>query len=127
MQKELCTSHPFINSLLSQVDSSSVQKVYDARLGNCSGVHRRCERIGTAQHSPPRRGGVDATLIRCCKASFVGADGVVSFGEMFRPKVSPIWPPRLRGIGGFASSLTAHPPLLCEEGNVARFNSFSCS
>ena len=68
-----------------------------------------------------------ATLIRCCKASFVGADGVVSFGEMFRPKVSPIWPPRLRGIGGFASSLTAHPPLLAEEGNVARFNSFSCS
>src|SRR5439155_5550627 len=33
--------------------------------------------IHAKEHSPPRRGGVDATSIKCCEASFYGADGVV--------------------------------------------------
>src|SRR5215510_14343844 len=70
--------------------------------------------------SSQRRGGRD--INKCCEASFVGADGVVSsakcsglrvFAELTTPSAPLRW---LRGI-----LLMAQPPLLCEEGNYARF------
>src|SRR5262249_60762312 len=91
------------------------------------------------KHSPPRRGGVDATLIKCCEASFVGADGVVSSAKcsglrVFADLTTLLLRARLRG---FPASLTAQlllrlrpvglalRALLCEERNYARFNSFT--
>src|SRR5262249_62125355 len=74
------------------------------------------------KHSPPRRGGVDATLIKCCEASFVGADGVVSSAKcsglrVFADLTTLLLRARLRGIRWLrsffdrAASLEASPCL----------------
>jgi len=77
-------------------------------------------------HSPPCKGGVDATSRKWCEATLFGADGVVahklgSGNALLRracvsdhPVCAEQW--TLRDF-----FLTAHPPLLCKEGNaVAR-------
>src|SRR5262245_11314087 len=40
-----------------------------------------------ARHSPPDIGRVDATSIRCCEASFNGADGVVKNGTSSKERI----------------------------------------
>src|SRR5215813_8425560 len=82
-------------------------------------------------HSPPDKGGVDATSRRSREASFNGADGVVGnetispeeripkrFGNPNHPVCAAAW---LRIF-----FLMAQPPLLCQEGSGAP-NSFTSS
>ena len=67
------------------------------------------------KHSPPQRGGVDATSREFREASFVGADGVVNRAICFRTR-----PPRLRLLRRLREILLiAQPPLLKEEGSCS--------
>src|SRR5262249_7063921 len=78
------------------------------------------------RHSPPQRGGVDATSRRSREASSYGADGVVNDGTPLKnasqkfSTISTTPSAPLRWLRTFL--LMAQPPLLCQEGSCC-----SCS
>ena len=65
---------------------------------------------------------MDATSRKCCEASFIGADGVVTYGNFFSELTTPSAPLlRLRGF-----FLLAQPPLLTRRGNAPTVGLLRC-
>src|SRR5437867_8397380 len=76
--------------------------------------------IHAKEHSPPRRGGVDATSIKCCEASlFMERTGWSDRRKGF-PGLTTFTASRYRARASRPSAPSAQPPLLCEEGNIPR-------
>src|SRR5947199_3163013 len=69
-----------------------------------------------SEHSPPLRGGVDATSIKFREATADGADGVVSSASM--PDLAVLTTPSAPSL------CSAQPPLLCQEGNASDKEAF---
>ena len=57
----------------------SVRRNFSAVLVVSQFENREC--LASEEYSPPRRGGVDATSIKYCEATFFRADGVVSSAQ----------------------------------------------